>query len=180
LRAVAVLRDRGCPIRYLIVGTGSDEVSLRALSESLGIAPYVVFAGEIDDRALPAHYAACDIFVLPNRVTGGDLEGFGMVFLEAAAMERPTIGGNSGGVPEAIDAPHTGLLVSGTDDRELADVVERLATNADVRRAMGRAGRRRVVREFTWDSAAERVQGVDDALTPPTRIGLGSAFNGLT
>jgi phosphatidylinositol alpha-1,6-mannosyltransferase len=180
LSALALLRDRNYPIRYLIVGTGPDEMRLRELSESLGVARHVFFAGAIDDRVLPAHYAACDIFVLPNRATEGDLEGFGMVFLEAAAMERVVIGGNSGGVPEAIDAPRTGLLVSGTDAQELADAIGRLAANGDIRGTMGRAGRERVVREFTWRSAAERLQHVNDDYACSSRLGVRSRSNGHT
>ncbi|OLD20126.1 MAG: hypothetical protein AUJ01_04745 [Acidobacteria bacterium 13_1_40CM_3_65_5] len=73
------------------------------------------FAGTVSDADLPAFYAACDIFLLPNRVDDGDIEGFGIVFLEAAASGKPVIGGDNGGVPEAVERDVTGLLVDGAD-----------------------------------------------------------------
>ena len=84
------------------------------------------------------------IFVHPNRIErSGDLEGFGIVFLEAASAGLPSIGGNSGGVGEAIENGITGLLVSGTDAGELAEAILRLARSPELRHAMGKAGARK-------------------------------------
>ena len=85
------------------------------------------------------------------------MEGFGIVFLEAAASGKPTIGGRSGGVPEAVADGVTGLLVGGTDVEELATTIGRLMDSESLRRSLGEAGRARAVREFGWESAAERV-----------------------
>ena len=122
-----------------------------------GLESAVTFAGKVDDDLLPQLYAACDIFALPNRNDHGDIEGFGIVFMEAAASCRPTIGGNTGGVPEAVKEGETGLLVSGTDSAELVEVVRRLAGSPELRARLGAAGRKRVLREFTWDHAAARL-----------------------
>jgi phosphatidylinositol alpha-1,6-mannosyltransferase len=120
----------------------------------------VTFAGSVTEADLPRYYAACDVFAHPNRVEGTDLEGFGLVFLEAAASGRPSIGGNSGGVPEAVQDATTGLLVSGTDPDELAQAISRLhASPADLQ-AMGAAARDRVVRDFDWARAARAVEAV--------------------
>jgi phosphatidylinositol alpha-1,6-mannosyltransferase len=116
----------------------------------------------VSHEDLPSYYAAADLFVLPNRVDDGDFEGFGMAFLEAAAAGLPTIGGASGGVPEAIVDGETGFLVSGSDVDELAERIERLAVDADLRARLGRAGRARVERDFNWDRAARDVEGLHD------------------
>jgi phosphatidylinositol alpha-1,6-mannosyltransferase len=124
----------------------------------------VRFAGEVHDHDLPSYYAACDIFLLPNRVEGGDFEGFGIVFLEAAATEKPSIGGRTGGVSEAIEGGVTGLLVSGEDIPELAEAIRRLAASVDLRRAMGQAARARVLGSFTWEIAAAKVAEIQRQL----------------
>ena len=102
---------------------------------------------------------------MPNRAEGSDVEGFGIVFLEAAAAGRPTIGGSSGGVSEAVEDGVTGLLVSGTDAEELARAIHRLATSPELRHKMGTAGRERVLKGFTWERAALQVARLHQRLT---------------
>ena len=144
-------------LRYVIVGDGQERARLETLVDECAVRAYVTFVGEIPGHLLPHYYAACDVFVLPNRVEGGDIEGFGIVFLEAAASGKPVVAGNSGGVPEAVADGVTGLLVSGTDVEELATTLAQLLDSEALRRRLGHAGRDRVVREFGWASAAARV-----------------------
>lgn len=159
IQAIARL-ESGPPVTYLIAGEGEERPRLEALVASLHLQDRVRFLGEVAADDLPRFYAACDVFVLPNRVDQGDIEGFGIVFLEAAATGRPAIGGNSGGAPEAIVDGETGLLVSGTDVDELAAAIRTLATSTDTRHGMGAAGRARVCRDFTWEQAAAKVGAV--------------------
>jgi len=147
-------------LRYVIVGDGAERSRLEALVDQCRVRDYVTFAGEVPAALLPHYFAACDIFVLPNRVDQGDVEGFGIVYLEAAASGKPAIGGRSGGVPEAIAEGVTGLLVSGTDVDELAATIARLMESESSRRALGDAGRARAVREFSWEAAAARVASI--------------------
>jgi phosphatidylinositol alpha-1,6-mannosyltransferase len=109
------------------------------------------------------------VFCHPNRVDGNDIEGFGMVFLEAAAAGLPVIGGASGGAPEAIVAGETGLLVSGHDDVELTGALAGLVRDADRRLAMGRRGRDRARRDFSWDRAASIVREEHARILSETR-----------
>ncbi len=164
LRALAQWTEHDPAVRYLIAGDGPHRATLEADVQTLGLRDRVVFLGAVAENALPELYAASDVFAMPNRQDGVDFEGFGIVFLEAAAAGRATIGGRSGGVPEAIEDGVTGLLVEGTDATELAAALRRLA-NADVRNAMGRAGRERVLRAFTWEHGARRVAEVHERLT---------------
>jgi phosphatidylinositol alpha-1,6-mannosyltransferase len=161
----AVSRLRGHrPLTYLIVGDGQERSRLQALARERGVADRVHFLGEVSEDDLPLYYQACDVFLMPNRVDAGDVEGFGIVFLEAAAAEKPSIGGHSGGVPEAIADGETGLLVSGTDVDELARTIEVLASSPERRRALGRAGRVRVCRDFTWRRAAQLVEHLHQSI----------------
>jgi len=164
LRALARLRGQSPSIRYAIVGDGPQRASLEALARDIGVSGLVHFVGAADEADLPAWYAAGDIFLLPNRTDGVDFEGFGIVFLEAAATGKPTIGGRSGGVVEAVGDKVTGLLVDGTDIDEIAAAIQHLATEPDRRRSMGRAGRQRVQDAFTWSTGADKLRELHQAL----------------
>jgi phosphatidylinositol alpha-1,6-mannosyltransferase len=151
-------------LRYVIAGEGPEKDRLSALAADLGLSDRVEFLGKISPEALPGLYAASDIFVHPNRVEGGDFEGFGIVFLEAAATGLPAIGGRSGGVPEAIEDGVTGMLVGGQDAEELQRAILSLALSRPLRERLGAAARDRVLREFTWDRAARQVHEIDIAI----------------
>jgi phosphatidylinositol alpha-1,6-mannosyltransferase len=162
LRALAGMARDIQPLRYVIVGGGREEARLRQMAAELGVTSQVEFVGEVQPRELPAYYAAADIFVHPNRVDRGDFEGFGIVFLEAAAAGIPVIAGTSGGAPEAVAGGVTGLLVSGTDVDEFATALRALIESPGRRRAMGAAGRARVIAQFSWDAAVKEVAAVHD------------------
>jgi phosphatidylinositol alpha-1,6-mannosyltransferase len=154
IRAVAALRHELPHLRYLIAGDGEERARLEQIACEHGVQDRVSFAGVVPDGDLPAYYAACDVFLLPNRIDNGDIEGFGIVFLEAAATGKPVIGGDSGGVPEAVERDITGLLVA----------IRELATSAPRRRQMGAAGRARAQRQFSWQRAATLVTALQGRL----------------
>lgn len=162
--AVAILRRKGTRLTYVIVGDGEERERLESRARDHGIADDVVFAGAVAADDLPMYYAAADLFCHPNRIDGADIEGFGIVFLEAAAAGLPVIGGDSGGVPEAIEAGVTGELVSGESADELASTLQSLLDDPDRRAAFGRAGRQRVLEQFTWARAARQVAAVHERL----------------
>jgi phosphatidylinositol alpha-1,6-mannosyltransferase len=157
LRALAQLGERVPRWHYAIIGDGDERARLECLTRECGIAQRVTFVGEAPDGDLPAAYTASDIFIMPNRVDEGDIEGFGIVFLEAAAAGRPTIGGDSGGVPEAVERDETGLLVDGTRPEAVADAIVVLSSNRALRARLGAAGRDRVLGRFTWTRAAQQI-----------------------
>jgi phosphatidylinositol alpha-1,6-mannosyltransferase len=165
LEAIARLPQTLPRCRYVIVGDGEERQRLETLAAALGVVDRVLFEGEVSWDVLPEYFAACDLFVLPNRVDAHDFEGFGIVFLEAAAAGKAVIGGRSGGVPEAVSEGETGLLVAGTDAGELAAAVQRLLSSDGLRRDMGAAGRARVLRSFTWECAALRLADFQARLT---------------
>ena len=148
---------QSCPDAiYVVVGTGDGlpDLGLDALARKLGISDHVVFAGQAPPERLCAFYRSCDVFVMPNRtLPNGDTEGFGLVFLEAAACGKPVIGGRDGGVPDAVVDGQTGILVNGASVDEFADAALRLLTDPDLAARLGSQGFRRA-QEMSWDGAA--------------------------
>jgi len=153
IRALPAIATAIPTLRYVIVGTGEEEARLRGLAAELGVAELVQFVGYVAGERLPEYYQSCDVFIMPNREeTNQDVEGFGMVFLEAGACGKPVIGGRSGGAGEAIVDGETGLLVDGESPRAIADAALSLLSDPERLLEMGRKGRARAVARFGWDS----------------------------
>lgn len=138
----------------VVVGGGPLEPVLRRLADR---APRTVVAGPVAWGDLPAAYAACDVFAMPCRTRWGglDVEGLGIVYLEAQACGVPVLGGQSGGAPEAI-RDSTGVVVDGRDRAAVVAVLGRLLGDAALRRRMGAAGRAWVERDWAWPHLADR------------------------
>jgi phosphatidyl-myo-inositol dimannoside synthase len=153
-----LVRELVPDVTLLIVGDGPERPRLEALAAD---APKdsVVFAGQVSDEDLPAFYAAGALFAMPCRSRWGGLEveGFGIVFLEAAAAGQAVVAGRSGGSEDAVEDRVTGLLVEGAEPKAVALAVARLLRDPDTLARMGSAGRKRVEREFTWSRQAERL-----------------------
>ena len=147
--ALPRLRREFPHLRYLIVGEGPERQKLTALACEKGVAGQVHFAGFQPDERLPAYYRACDVFVMHNRTLENNVEGFGLVFLEANACGKPVVGGRSGGAAEAVLHGTTGFLVEPDDGQGLVETLRKLLGDAALRREMGLAGRRRAVEEFS-------------------------------
>jgi phosphatidylinositol alpha-1,6-mannosyltransferase len=172
IKALPELLRHAPRLRYIIVGDGDQRESLRALVGQLHLESVVQFEGAVHDDALPAYFSACDVFVLPTRVEPYDFEGFGIVYLEAAAAGKPSVGGRNGGVPEAVAEGETGVLVSGENVEELVAALRTLCASASARHRMGAAGRARALRDFTWEKAAAAVSEIHRGLA--TRNGRAS------
>jgi phosphatidyl-myo-inositol dimannoside synthase len=158
IRAMNALRNEFHNLRYVIVGDGEERGRLEQLAVQFGLTDRVFFAGNASSDRLPAFYSACDLFLMPNRVDNGDIEGFGIVFLEAAAAGKPSIGGRSGGVPEAVEHGRTGLLVDGSDEQSVASAIRTLVRCEEQRHRFGAHGLARVREEFNWNRAAAIVE----------------------
>jgi len=142
-------------LHYLIAGIGPDENRLRALAQASSASERIHFLGRVDDDQLVPLMQACDVFAHPNRVTPqGDVEGFGIVFLEASACGIPVVGGRSGGTVDAVSDRHSGFLVEGAE--ELRQRLRWLLTHPEQARAMGEAGRE-WSRGFDWKGPAGRI-----------------------
>jgi phosphatidylinositol alpha-1,6-mannosyltransferase len=153
-------------IDYRVVGAGPDDARLRDLGRSLGVADRVRFLGRLTKAELADEYRNCTVFVLPARRTAdGQLEGYGLVYFEAAAWGRPVIAGRSGGEIDAVVDGQTGLLVDGASVDEIAHAVECLLGDPSRLAALGAAGRQRVERTHNWQCAAAVVDSALSSLT---------------
>ncbi|HEY75253.1 MAG TPA: glycosyltransferase family 4 protein [Thermoflexia bacterium] len=166
---------------YLIAGSGPDRERLERLAWEVGVADRVIFAGRVPDEEVVAYYNGADVVAMPSREEPetGDVEGFGMVFLEANACGKPVVGGRSGGVVDAVADGVTGFLVDPHDPADLAARLVTLLRDPDLARRMGEAGRERAQREFTWDRSAQRLRAVVGDLDTAATGGVGRVLRSL-
>jgi phosphatidylinositol alpha-1,6-mannosyltransferase len=158
IRAVALLQASRPNLVLAIAGGGRDEPRLRQLAEQLH-AP-VVFLGRVSNEDLPRLYGCADVYTMlcRNRWGGLEQEGFGIVFLEAAACGVPQVAGDSGGAAEAVDDGVTGVVVRNPEEpRDVAAAFEQLLDDPLGRARMARRGRERAVRDFSYDVLARRL-----------------------
>jgi phosphatidylinositol alpha-1,6-mannosyltransferase len=160
IRALPAVLKQVPDAAYLLVGDGPDRRRLEQLARKHGVADAVVFAGEVPNQELPDYYNLCDAFVMLSRdrclKTGGSLgEGFGIVFLEAAACGKPAVGGRSGGIPEAVSDGVSGLLADPLDVPAVAQTITQLLQDPDLAHRLGEQGRKRVMEQFTWQRSCE-------------------------
>jgi phosphatidylinositol alpha-1,6-mannosyltransferase len=152
IRSLPDLIRRFPDLLYAIVGEGEDLGHLEATVESLHLQDHVMLMGKLDDDELMRCYQQCDLFLLPNRAVGSDIEGFGMVLLEAQSCARPVLAGKSGETREALVDGKTGWLVSCETSEALSRSLGEVLGDPDLLKTMGDAGREWVVKNFDWDS----------------------------
>lgn len=155
----AVVAEVG-PVQYRVVGQGDDVPRLRALAAGLGVERYVDFLGGITDAELREQYRQCSLFIMPSKK-----EGFGIVFLEAMAYGKAVIGGAHGGTPSVVKDGETGLLVDSADVEGIAQSITRLLGDDELRETFGRAGRQRLLDEFTFERFEQNLHEVFQSLS---------------
>ena len=143
----------------VLAGTGTFRRRVEEIARCSGAGDAIRFPGEVSDDELPALYAASDVFAMPCRPRWGGLEveGFGIVFMEAAAAGVPAVAGRSGGASEAVLDGETGLVVDGTDDRAVVEAIVTLLRDPDRAAAMGERARSRAVGVYDWRPITERL-----------------------
>ena len=137
----------------LLVGEGPHRDHLQKLIQKHGLEGSVTLIGRIDYKDLPLYICVGDIFAMPSRsrLMGLEVEGLGIVYLEASACGLPVLAGNSGGAPDAVVQNETGLVVDGTNNKEIADAAIELLTKVDLSKKMGTAGRKWIVENWRWE-----------------------------
>ncbi|MFC4105492.1 glycosyltransferase family 4 protein [Micromonospora zhanjiangensis] len=159
IRALPAIRRRVPDAALLIVGGGPYRPALEKLARRVGVDRDVVFTGSVPAAELPMHYAAGDVYAMPCRTRnrGLDVEGLGIVYLEASATGLPVVAGDSGGAPDAVREGETGFVVDGRAVDRLADRVATLLADRDLAARLGAAGRAWVEREWRWETQARRL-----------------------
>lgn len=146
-------------VLYLIGGAGPDRQRLKEIVGELGLQNRVIFLGFISEDQKSRYYNLADVFIMPSREEkDGDVEGFGIVFLEANACEKPVIAGNSGGVSDAVQDGYSGLLVNPLDIQDIMSKIEKLVMDDAYSEQLGTQGRKRVEDHFRWDIVAKRFE----------------------
>jgi phosphatidyl-myo-inositol dimannoside synthase len=162
IRALPGIRRHVDGAALIIVGGGPYAPVLRRLARRVGVADHVRFTGGLPSAELPAHHAMADVFAMPCRTRGAglDVEGLGIVLLEASATGVPVVAGRSGGAPEAVQHGRTGFVVDGRSLDQVADAVSQVLINPDLAAQMGAAGRRWVSEHWRWDTHAARLSAL--------------------
>lgn len=152
----------------LIVGGGPYREKLQSLVEQQGLTGDVVITGGVPWAELPAHYAAGDVFAMPCRTRnrGLDVEGLGIVYLEASATGLPVIAGNSGGAPDAVLDGETGRVIPGGDPVAAAEAVVTMLSDPAAAQRMGSAGRQWIESYWRWDLVSQRLTQLLDGIDP--------------
>ncbi len=159
LKALRELIKEDATLHYLIAGGGEEEVYLKQLVKDFDLKEHVTFLGMVSDESLREIYFLSDLFLMPNiQLENGEVEGFGLVFLEAGAMKKPSIGGESGGTSDAISHEKTGFIVDPYNPQEIKSKVALLLRDPELSKKMGEAASARIRDFFVWDKVFERIE----------------------
>lgn len=170
IRSMPQILEKAPNTVLLLVGSGDDLNRLLEIRKELHLEGNVMFAGKASEAELVSYYRTADVYAMPNRtLESGDTEGFGLVFLEAGACGKPVIGGNAGGVPDAIVDGKTGYLVDGCCTSSIAKACICLLLNADLAAEIGNQGLAHSQRN-TWGDQAHLFLTLCRTICPPTEV----------
>jgi len=149
-------------VELVFIGIGPYEKKLRELARTLNVEKHIQFLGRLQYNELPEHIQLADLFAMPSRSRffGLEVEGLGIVYLEASACGIPVLAGNSGGAPDAVIEGKTGICVDGTDSDAIAQAAIKVFSDLPKARAMGAAGREWAVKEWNWNIWGERFKAL--------------------
>jgi phosphatidylinositol alpha-1,6-mannosyltransferase len=162
IRSLPEIHRRVPETAVLIVGGGPYRKRLEQMVEDAGLGSDVIFTGSVPWAELPSYFDAGDVFAMPCRTRRGglDVEGLGIVYLEASATGLPVVAGNSGGAPDAVIDGETGYVVDGRSPAQVAQRIADLLDDPAKARELGRRGRDWIERAWRWDLIADRLHGL--------------------
>lgn len=160
IRSLPELLRQGLDVRYAMIGIGEDWDYLANLAKEMGVSDRVHMLGHVMPEDLPRWYNACDIFVMPNREIDGDTEGFGMVFVEAAACGKPAIAGKAGGTGAAVLDGVTGLRIDGDQPAQVVAGLKRMLSDGALAQRLGDVALARTRERLHWAAVADQTRGL--------------------
>jgi len=159
IRALPKIIEKIPNVKYMICGEGRNKENLLALTNDLDLKSKVIFTGYIHNDELNKYLNACDVFIMPNRKEGYDVEGFGIVFLEANACKKAVIAGDSGGAVDAVIDKKTGYLVNPLSREDISEKVIKLLSDDNHRNDIAKIGYERVITELNWNKVIKKIEG---------------------
>jgi len=181
LQSLARIRHALSDWRYVIIGGGPYEADLTRMIAEFGLQEHVTILNQVDDRSLVGWYGASDLFIMVSREMPecGEVEGLGLVYMEAGAAGVPVIAGRSGGVADAVKDGTNGILVDPHSVEELSEGILRLYRDADLRKRLAENGRRLAENEWRWEKVAGRILGAaQESGTQAMRGPAGKEYEG--
>ena len=155
VEAMKLLWTAGSDARLVLIGPSMGDFERYFTSQPEHVRERILMLGMTDEATKKDAFAACDVFVMASSA-----DSFGTVYLEAWLYGKPVIGAEAGGVPDVVSQGRDGLLVRFGRHVELADAISKLLADAELRRRLGEAGRRKVLDEYTWDAVFGRLASV--------------------
>jgi phosphatidyl-myo-inositol dimannoside synthase len=161
IKAMEKVVNKDEKVVYLLAGgKGVYTEQLKNLIKNSLVKDNIIFLEETVDEEVKALYDLCAVFIMPSRQIGSDVEGFGIVYLEANLFGKPVIGGRSGGAVEAVVDNKTGLVVDPENISEISEAILKLIKNPDLAKKLGEEGRTRAEQEFTWDKQVQKLKNI--------------------
>lgn len=160
IEALNLIKQKYQDFIYLVIGKGPDKNRLNELIKEYSLEDNVKIVGYVSDSEKTIFYNICDIYIMTGREVKGDVEGFGLVYLEANSYGKPVIASRTGGVIEAVRDKETGLLVNQGDIKQIKDAILQLAENKELRKQLGENGKKRVTEKFQWKNQIENLKEI--------------------
>lgn len=153
IKALPAIKELVPSVHLLIVGSGPYESHLRKLVKEHHLESSVTFVGRVQYKVLPRYICVGDVFAMPSRsrLAGLEVEGLGIVYLEASSCGVPVIAGRSGGAPDAVVEGQTGFCVDGTDTKAISHAVVKVLSDATLAKDLGKSGREWIIQKWRWD-----------------------------
>lgn len=158
IKSLPRLLESGLNVKYALIGIGEDDQYLKDLAVTHEVDDRVCFLGHVEASDLPRWYNTCDIFAMPNREVNGDTEGFGLVYLEAAACGKPSLAGLSGGTGSAVLNGETGIRVDGDSLDKIIVGLSKILSENSLREQLGDQAMGRAIANFSWEAVADRTK----------------------
>ncbi len=161
IRALPKIVEKFPNLIYVVVGAGPSLESLKELVAKMKLTANVFFAGEVTDKQKIVWYDLCEVFVMtPRQLSNFDVEGFGIVYLEANGLGKPVVGSASGGVTDAVVDNLNGIIVPPDDVEKTAEAIVRLLTDHELAKRLGEQGRKRAMDNFSWPAQAQKIKDI--------------------